>query len=421
MLAINGGNPIREKAWKQWPIWGEGTKRQLESVLKNGRWAISGEHTEEISKCEEFERSFASFNNIEYCLTTDHGSSALLIALEVLGIGPGDEVIVPALTWAATAIAVCEVNATPILVDVDPNTYCVSIDAIQEAITPKTKAIIPVHLYGCMADMDEINKIAHKNNLFVIEDCAQTHGSIWNGKYAGTIGDIGAFSLQQSKVLTCGEGGVVLTSDQELYGKMFELRCYSRVYHNAEDLQVGKKALVEKGSIMGSNYCLSEFQSAVLLDQLTHLEEWNRIREENAIYLNEQLSMIPGIQVMYRHPQIERQSYYQYVFKVDPKFFSDKPVVSILKALEAELKLNLEQPYTPLHKSRLYRPYTKAKYRWCDEYVKSLSTERYSLPFAEKAANEGIIMHHSKLLGDKSDMDDIINAIKKVKEYSHTI
>lgn len=417
---MNGGIPLREKGWKRWPIWSEDTLEQVKSVFEIGRWAVSGEYMGRMSKCEEFERKFASFNNIDHCLATDHGSSALLIALEVLGIGPGDEVIVPALTWAATAIAVCEVNATPILVDIDPDTYCISIDAIKEALTPKTKAIIPVHLYGCMAQMDEINKIARENNLYVIEDCAQSHGSVWDGKYAGTIGDIGAFSMQQSKVLTCGEGGIVLTDNLELYGRMFELRCYSRIYHRMKEL--GKKELVEKGSIMGSNYCLSEFQSAIALEQLEHLEEQNRIRESNAKYLDEQLSMIPGVQIMYRHPQIEKQSYYQYVFKVDPSFFSNVAVSSICNALGAELNFKVEQPYTPLHKSRLYRPYTKAKYRWSNGFVKSLLTEKYSLPFAERASeNEGIIMHHAILLGDKNDMDDVVNAVKKVKEYSLTI
>lgn len=422
MLAIRGGESVRKKNWISWPIWDQNTLNRLESVLSSGRWAISGEWKGNISKCEEFERKFAEFNQASYCVTTTNCSSSLIIALESLGIGPGDEVIVPALTWVATAISVCDVNAVPVIVDIDPETYCMSIEEVKKAITPKTKAIIPVHLYGCMVNMDELMEVAKENNLWVIEDVSHSHGSVWNDKYAGTIGDVGSFSLQQGKVLTSGEGGVFLTNDKKLYEYAIQLRSNSRSYIGEDNLQMNRMQLVENGAIMGTNYCLSEFQAAVLLDQLQKLEEWNRLKEKNATYLNNHLKDIPGIKIMHRHSQISKQSYYRYAIKIDSEYFSGKSVKNICKALEAELNFVIEQPYKPVHKSPLYRPQTKKRYHWSQEHWEALSTEKYHLPVSEKASeNEGAVMHHSILLGDQNDMDDIIMAFEKVSKYSEQI
>ncbi|MCX7747696.1 MAG: DegT/DnrJ/EryC1/StrS family aminotransferase [Clostridia bacterium] len=422
MLAINGGTSARDKKWPGWPEWDENTLKQLESVLHSGRWAISGQWKGTTSKCEQFEQAFAKFNKAPYSITTTNGSSSLVIALEALGVGPGDEVIIPALTWVATAIAVCDVNATPVFVDIDPNTYCISGAEVKKAITSKTKAIIPVHLYGCMVDMDEILKIAKEHDLYVIEDSSHSHGSLWRDQYAGTIGDIGAFSLQQGKVLTSGEGGVILTKDKNYYERCIELRSNSRVYIEEEKLQMDKMQLIEKGSIMGTNYCLSEFQAAVLLDQLQRLEKQNRLKESNAVYLDSQLSQIPGIRIMKRHEQVTKQSYYRYAVRIDNQYFAGSPVDKICKALEAELNCTVEQPYKPLHTSPLYRPLTKKRYAWSDAYVEALSTDGYRLPVSVKAAeNEGIVMHHSILLGDRQDMDDIAAAFEKVRRFAHEI
>jgi len=422
MLAINGGTPIRSKKWPSWPVWDNQTLSQLESVLHSGRWAISGQWKGTTSKCIEFEKKFANFNNANYCVTTTNGSSSLLIALESLGIGPGDEVIVPVLTWAATAVSVCDVNATPVFVDVDAETYCISIDEVRKTITPRTKAIIPVHLYGCMADMDKLIEIAKEKNISIIEDTSHSHGSMWEDKYAGTIGDVGAFSFQQGKVLTSGEGGVLLTNRKDIYDNAIELRSNSRVYLDDVDLKVDKMQLVEKGSIMGTNYCLSEFQAAILLNQLEKLEYFNRSKEENAKYLDQNISKIPGIKVMYRYPKVKKQSYYRYAVRVDTNYFANKQMSKICNALEAELNTTVELPYKPLHKSPLYRPWTKKRYKWSNAHINSLQTEGLTFPVAEKAANnEGIVIHHSVLLGERQDMDHIIAAFEKVQKLAYTI
>jgi len=423
LLAINGGKAVRTKEYPvKWPIWDEKTLEQLKDVLESGRWAISGAWTGRMSKCMQFEQAYAKYNHCNYAVTTTNGSASLVIALEALGIGPGDEVIVPALTWGATAIAVCEVNAIPIMVDVEPDTYCMSIPCVEKAITKKTRAIIPVHLYGCMVEMDELRMLAKKHNLHIIEDASHSHGSIWGNEYAGTMGEIGAFSLQQGKVLTSGEGGVAVTNSKDLYEKMIELRSNARTYIQKERLQMNKMELIEAGNIMGTNYCLSEFQAAILLDQLNRLEQFNIIKEKNAIYLNENLSKIPGIKVMRRHEKVTRQAYYRYAIRIDSNCFDGKSVGSICKALEAELGFTVEQPYTPMHKSALYCPLTKRKYKWSKEQEEALDVSRYSLPVAEKAAkNEGVIFHHSYLLGGLKEMDEIIEAFQKVNQYANEI
>ena len=384
------------------------TLAQLESVLKSGRWAISGQWKGRKSKCELFEEAYAKFNHVNYCAAFDHGSSSLLAAMQGLGIGPGDEVIIPALTWVACIISICNINATPVVVDIDPNTYCISPEEIRKAITPRTKAIMPVHLYGCMADMHEIMKIAKENN-----------GSVWENKYAGSIGDVGCFSFQQGKVLTCGEGGAVITSDKNLYDKLIEIRTNSRLYKEQKKCTFDHMHLYESGKILGTNYCISEFQAAVLLDQLFKLENWNRIKENNAKYLDTELSKIDGVNAMYHDKRVDKQSYYRYCIKVDNRYFADKPVKRICQALEAELGIVIEQPYPSLNKNVLYKPETLQTYKWSKEYAKRIRLNNETFLCAERASfNEGVIFHHSYLLTNSQDMDRIVEAFAKVQKYA---
>ncbi|MEZ3425872.1 MAG: DegT/DnrJ/EryC1/StrS family aminotransferase [Lachnospiraceae bacterium] len=422
MLAINGGKKIGLVSDLSWPLSDSSTLTQLESVLKSGRWAISGQWKGGKTKCELFEEAYAKFNHINYCAAFDHGSSSLLAAMQGLGIGPGDEVIIPALTWVACIISICNINATPVVVDIDPNTYCISPEEIRKAITPRTKAIMPVHLYGCMADMHEIMKIAKENNLYVIEDASHSHGSVWENRYAGSIGDVGCFSFQQGKVLTCGEGGAVITSEKNLYDKLIEIRTNSRLYKEQKECTLEHMHLYESGKILGTNYCISEFQAAVLLDQLSKLENWNKIKEDNAKYLDTELSKIDGVSTMYHDKRVDKQSYYRYCIKVDNRYFADKPVKRICQALEAELGIVIEQPYPSLNKNVLYKPETLQTYKWSEEYAKRIRLNNEAFPCAERAAfNEGVIFHHSYLLGNSQDMDRVVEAFAKVQKYAEEL
>lgn len=223
------------------------------------------------SELQNFEKSFAEYTDTQHCIGVNSGTDALILALRVLGIGPGDEVIVPANTYIATVIAVTENRATPIFVE--PNDYyLIDPKLIEAAITPNTKAIIPVHLYGQSCDMDPINEIAKKYNLFVIEDCAQSHGALYKGKKTGSFGDIGCFSFYPTKNLGAfGDGGAVVTDNADTAEKLRMMRNFGsrKKYHHETE---------------GINSRLDEMQAALLSVKLKHLDEMNKKRNEIADY-----------------------------------------------------------------------------------------------------------------------------------------
>lgn len=399
-LAITGGKPVRTKPWTKWPVHDEREVELINEVTRSGVWSFDG------PKEWEFAEKFAAFSGAKYGLCVANGTVALQLALEALDVGAWDEVIVPGLTWQATAAAALDINAIPILVDVDLETYTIDPKAAEAAITDRTKAIIPVHLYGCMADMDAILALAKKHNLKVVEDCAHQHGSQWNGKGAGSIGDLGAFSLQETKILTCGEGGVVLTNDRDLMLRVYSLRNCGRLYKDTEGQH-----------IQSGNYRITEFQAAILLAGFERLESQTLLRDENAQYVNAKLAEIDGITPMKRHPQVTRQAYYYFTFRYDAEKFKGLPVAKMREALTAEIGLPVEHLYQPLNNCELYQPLTKRRYHINEEYWKAIDPRRFSLPVCEHVHNvEGVGMHHAVLMGTKDDMDDLVRGIEKIKD-----
>lgn len=421
MLALNGGTPVRQaESWPRWPIYTAETESALKGVLASRRWSIAGFYLGKTTNEQEFSRQWAAFNGAKYCVPTTNGSSSLLIALEALDVGAGDEVIVPALTWIAPATAVVNVNATPVIVDVDPKTFCLDVNAVRAAITPKTRAIIAVHLYGSMVDMDALLALAAEKGIAVIEDCAQTHGSVWSGKKAGSMGNIGVFSMHQGKVLTSGEGGAAITSDPNLYARLEQLRSDGRRWVEGTP-RMGHMQLAEVGQVLGANYCLSDFQAALLIDGLTRLDEQNRVRQENAYYLNAQLEALGAFVAVTRPAQVDRQTFYHYMICSKPAELAGRPLSHICEALEAELGFWLHPPYAPMSCHPLFKPQTKRRYRLSDAHWASLDPSRFSTPVAEKAARENIVFHHSVLLGSRADMDAIVEAFAKVQRHAHEI
>jgi dTDP-4-amino-4,6-dideoxygalactose transaminase len=211
-LGILGGPKTRTEAYPEWPVWDERDLQAVVEVVRSGRW---GGYPYPGPKTTELARKFAELQGGGYAVPMINGTVTMEVALRAAGIGWGDEVIVPAYTFQATAAAPMAAGAIPVIMDIDPNTYCLDPKAAAKAITSKTKAIIPVHLGHQMADMDAIMELAEKHNLIVIEDCAHAHGAKWNGRGAGTIGHFGSFSLQSSKTLTSGEGGILLCRTPE--------------------------------------------------------------------------------------------------------------------------------------------------------------------------------------------------------------
>lgn len=414
-LALKGGKPCRDtisNPWPKWPVWGKEEEVALIDVLNSGVWSYNG------PKETEFNRLFAEFTGTKYSICTVNGTVTLQIALEALGIGLGDEVIIPGITWQATAATIIDVNAMPIMVDVCEDTWCIDPIEIEKAITPRTKAIIPVHLYGAFCDMDAIMALAKKHKLSVIEDCAHKHGGEWKGKKAGSIGDIGSFSFQLSKHLTAGEGGSVTTNDANLAEKLDALRNCGR--RPEGETMVGDKGIGDYGDdgnfIQSGNLRITEFQAAILIEGLKRLPEQNAKRDANGAYLNTLLSDIPGVLPLKKDERETKKAYFNFAFRYDKNEFKGLPIKKFRSALEAELQIVVDACYEPLNICSLYVPHTKpARHKLNDAYWAAIDPKRFSLPVCERIfKEESVCIHHKILLGTRSDMDLIATAIKKI-------
>jgi len=413
-LKING-TPIRTDGWPKWPPHSEGALQQLNEVLKSQRWAITGLYACNSTFERRFANKFADYCGVDYCVLTDHCSSALLTIFESLDIGFGDEVIIPALTWVATATSVVNVNAIPVLVDVDPTTLCIDPEKVEQSITADTKAIVPVHLYSGMANMRKLLKISDKYQIPIIEDCAHVHGAKWQDKRAGSIGIAGAFSMQQGKALTAGEGGAVTTNDENIARRVELLRTDARVYLDETSLNLFDVPLVTLPEIQGTNFCLSEFQAAILLEQLTELEERNLTKQRNAEYLDSLLLAIDGLCPLPTYKEVTQRTYYCYVVKVEREKFGDLAVKDLCMILKAELNIPFFPIYEPLNTVASYNPMSKKRNKISDDHLKRLDFRKYDCPEAATAYNNYISFPHWVLLGTQNDMEDIAKAFLKVQ------
>lgn len=346
-LAINGGSKIfaEKPSTPTWPPVYPETAEKLKEIYFSQKWGFYG-------PCEaEFNIKFAEYNNVKHSIMMANGTVTLELALRALGVKAGDEVIVPAHTWLATGQAPAYLDATPVVVDIEEDTLCMDPAAFEAAITPRTTAVIPVHLYGSMANMDEIMRIARKHNLAVIEDCAHTHGSVWGDQHAGTIGDVGSFSFQQSKIMASGEGGACTTKSDELMDKLSRL---SHIGYPFGARQGQKVPPPEAGSLC-HNYRVTEFQAAILLSQLAHLKEDTELRAKNAAYLRKRIDAIPGLKVQAAGKRTTLQAYYTFTVLLDDKQL--KPGLTnfdFMKAMQAEGVSVHEMWGQPMYKQNLW-------------------------------------------------------------------
>lgn len=421
-LALHGGQPIRGKQFPKWPVWDKEEESALLEVLHSGKWwrFSYGEGLElrepekgDRSRVVEFQESFAAHHQAQYGIACANGTAAIEILLKALGVGPGDEVVVPAYTFVATAMAVLQVNAVPIFVDIDPQTYNMDPQRVKEAVTSRTKALIPVHFGGQPADMDAILQIAKIRGLFVIEDAAHAHGSEWKGSRVGALGSGGTFSFQSSKNMTAGEGGLITTNRAEIA----EL-CESYLWAGR---QQGRPWYEHHR--LGWNYRLTEFQGAILLKQLARLDEQNRKREENAGYLTKRLSAIDGIEPLRVDSRTTRHSYHVYMLRYSQEQFGGLPRAKFLQALAAEGVPCLGGYNHPLYRNPMFVKkdfYPRGCPLTCGHYNAEIDYNSFAslCPVAERAcAEEAVWFEHRLLLGDKGDMDDIVEAVGKVQSY----
>jgi L-glutamine:2-deoxy-scyllo-inosose/3-amino-2,3-dideoxy-scyllo-inosose aminotransferase len=333
----------------------------------------------EKSMAEAFAREFAAFQSAPFCALLTNGTHTLQVALETLDIGFGDEVIVPGLTWQATASAVCDVNAVPILVDVEPDTMCIDPVAVERAITRRTRAVMPVHLYNRMADLDRIMEIARRHRLHVIEDCAHSHGSQWDGRGAGSRGDFGSFSFQSSKMMRSFEGGALLVSREDNYWKVVSQRSCGREYRPGVRVHSG-------------NYRLTSLQAAILRGQLVAMKRNAPLIDRAGKALDAAVAAAPGVRALRRSTPITRQTGYCYGFLFDPAAWDGITGETFRRALSAELSWSFDTTYTPLSHSELYYPHTKRRHALSRGYLRAITPSRWDLPVADALWKDGAVL-----------------------------
>ena len=408
-LAIKGGKPVRTKSFQSWPIWDRSAEKDIISILRSGDWFRGRGET--VTK---FEKAYAELLGARRCVCTVNGTNALLTAMHALDVGVGDEVIVSPYTFIATYNVVIGSAALPVFADTDPETFQINPDSIEERITERTRAIMPVHILGIPANMDKIMAIAKKHNLVVIEDACQAWMAEWRGKKCGTVGDLGCFSFQNSKHLPIGEGGAVIGDDEELMDRVWS-------YHNC-GRPFGSVQGKSRYPIIGTNRRMTEYQAAVGLSQIKRLESDTQRRNENAEYLTSKLKGIPGIETVKLYDGVTRCAYHLYPFRYKKEYFNDAPRQKFLAALSREgipcsggygPQYNDELIEVALQSKNFTRSFTKAR---LDQYRRELH-----YPGNDQLCQEAVWLSQTLLLGKKRDMDDIANAIAKVAENKNQL
>jgi len=406
--AILGGKPVRTKSLGgSWPIYDDTDVQIYLDAFHSKRWSEVG--SSEKAFTTRFEKKYAELMEVPYCVTTMNGTSSLYASLHVLGVGPGDEVIVPPYTFIATINPVLLLFALPVFVDTDPETFMINADLIEERITERTKAILPVQIGGGAADMDKIMSISKKHNIPVVEDACQAWLGEWRNKKLGAIGDLGCFSFQSSKNITCGEGGAIIGNDEYLMN-----RCRAFVSYGRDPK--GKEAYP------GLNLRMSPFQAAVGLGQIRRFEEQQTLRSKNAEYLDELLEDIPGFEPHKRYPGQTRHAYHRYFMRYNKEYFNNLPRSKFIIALRAEgVSMGPMYGTTPLNKQPFIEYHLNLP-----TFQNIFSKQRLNkyrrennCPENDKICEEtGLMMGQRVLLGTKKDMEDIAEAVAKIQKYS---
>jgi dTDP-4-amino-4,6-dideoxygalactose transaminase len=397
-LAILGGDPVRSKPFSRWPQYLPSDAARLQQVLESGHW---GGFPVPSPHAREFAEKFAELHGARYGLCIANGTIALIAALQAAGIRFGDEVIVPAYTWDGTATAVLFAGGVPVFADVDPDTYCLDIASAERVVTPRTRAVIPVHLAMRFTDMNALAALAQKHSLKIIEDCAHAHGGQLEGRGAGSTGDLGCFSFQESKLMTAGEGGIVITSS------------LAHFEHLQSQVNCGRASLTDeyRQQVLGSNYRMTEWQAAMLLGQLEMLPALAQRRARSAKRLSEALLHVDGVRPLPPQPGITRETNYCYVFQ-----YRNAPVGRDLfcAALEAEGIPCDGRFYEPVYRSPLFCASPEIS-----PQLRDVSYAQVACPVSERAAyEEAVWLPQFLLIGEDSDVDDVVRAIAKVLRYA---
>jgi perosamine synthetase len=404
-LAINGGTPVRSKPYPSWPQTAEVDEQNILKSLHNHRWCtFDGEFI------PKFEKAWGEKVGAGGCVMTPCGTHALQMSMELLDIGPGDEVLTSPFTYIATMDAIMLNYALPVFVDTDLKTFMMDPADIEHRINENTRAILPVHILGNASNMDEIKAIAQRHNLPVVEDACQGQLVEWKGKKLGTLGTIGCFSFQESKIIPGGEAGALVSDNPELIDKAYSFRDF------------GSDEKGRGGHVMrGFKYRISDFAAAVLMAQLTRLDELCAKREKHAVYLRDEFKNIPGLMTQENYPQCNRRNYYVFGLRYDPDHFSGMTRSKFIHAMYAE-GVPLSGIYPPMNKE----PYIESSLN-SRGFRKVFSAERLAryraenhCPTNDKLCATVLGIGQEVLIGDKSDATDVLEAAAKVQKYAAT-
>ncbi len=402
-LALNGGTPVRTEPFPERPFYDDRELDALRETLESRRWTSApyifrGDMSR--SRVHQLEQRFAAYHDCSFGVATCSGTGALQIAYCAAGLSPGDEAIMPPNTFIATATPVLHLDAVPIFVDIDPDTLCIDPEAIEAAITDRTRLIVPLHLGGYPADMDRIMEIARKHDLKVVADVCHAHGTEWRDKKVASLSHLSAFSFQQDKQITSGEGGMAITNDQAAYEQ-----CY--ILHN-DGRGIGEDA----GKFVGQgwNFRMSEFQAAVMLVQLERLDEILERKNRNAEILGKGLAEIGGLSWPTADKRITRQAYVYPRMRYDAASFGGVPAALFAEALTAE-----GIPCGAGKGRKLYEHplFTQRSFHF--QSAKRVGYTKVYCPNAESTAGRWISLPQNVLLASENDMGSFIDAVAKIK------
>lgn len=393
-LAVHGGPAAVTDSLPSWPIWDDTERIALTEALESGAWGSTSGH-----RVADFERSFAEAHGPGHASAVSNGTLAISAALAAAGVGHGDEVIVPPYTFIATASAALFIGAIPVFADVHGSNHLIDAAAVEAAVTERTRAVVPVHLAGGIADLDAITSVARRHELVVVEDCAQAVGARWRDRAVGTIGDAGTFSFQSSKNLTAGEGGAVLTTDDRLADRVFSL------------INVGRRrggGWYEHTSV-GWNLRLTEFQGAVLSAQLPRLAEQQRRREAGAMLLRELLADVDGVTCDAEDERWTAHGRHLFLMRL-PAVAGDATLRdAMVRALHAEGVVGASTGYAPLHRNAALLADTADLARRFGR-----PAPRPDCPVADEVSADTVWLPQHLLLAEPTQLEQIADAISRV-------
>lgn len=400
--ALLGGSKIHSVGWPDWPVWDREAENRIVEMLRSGRWwRGNGEHV------VEFEKRYAELMGAKRCLATASGTTALMVSLQALGVDAGDEVLVSPFTFIATYNVVFYQKALPVFVDTDPETFLIDPSKIESRITERTTAIIPVHIYGLPVDMNRVNTVAAKHNLKVVEDACQAWLAEYRGKKIGNFGHTGCFSFQNSKNLPAGEGGAIISDNDQLMDLCHSIHNCGRPY--------GSVKRTSSYPLNGGNNRMQQIQALILMSQMNRIIKDAEIRFQNARYLDSKLKDIPGIKTYRLVHESARSAYHFYPFRFISEEFGNLPRETFMRALNAE-GIPCSSGYGPQNREGLIEEMLNSKgfKRLFPEARLKQWREENILPGNDKLCSEAVILYQNILLGSRNDMDDIVRAIAKI-------